>query len=194
MRRALQMGKNLKTTSTQQTDSSLRVVLQQTTKPRVVASWQTNMSPQVTSAQWTSAHSRVVLQQTAKPRVIASWQIDMSPQVTSVQQKNAQPRAVLQRTTKLRVVARPQADESPIAKSAHPYRKTPAEERERTKDLPVKREVDTIFGGPCKIERSRRVHMIDMLKKQGTDLEPWCMSQMHIPSGYSIEAKKHCLY
>ena len=65
-------------------------------------------------------------------------------------------RAVLQWTGKLRVVARQQANKSPIAQNAHPYRQNPAGEGEHTKYLPIKREVDTIFGGPCKVGKSHQ--------------------------------------
>ena len=82
----------------------------------------------------------------------------MSPQVTSVQRTGAYLRAVLQRTVKSRVVARPQVDKNPIAKSARLYRQNPIGERERTEDLPVKREVNAIFGGPCKVRKSHLVH------------------------------------
>ena len=57
---------------------------------------------------------------------------------------------------KLRVVAKPQAGKSPVAKSAHLYRQNPVGERVHTNDLPIKRKVDTIFGGACKVGKSHR--------------------------------------
>ena len=61
LKRARQMVKNLITTSTQQTDSSLMVVSQQTAMPRVVAEQQTNTYPQVINAQGTNSGLMVVL-------------------------------------------------------------------------------------------------------------------------------------
>ena len=63
---------------------------------------------------------------------------------------------VFQRTVKQKVVARPQAGECPIEKSVSPYKQNPAGEREHTKDSPVKKKVDTILCGPCKVEKSHR--------------------------------------
>ena len=87
---------------------------------------------------------------------------------------SAYPRAMLQWTVKPRVVARPQAGKSPIAKSAHLCKKNPAGERERTKDLPVKREADTIL---VDLARSGKaiVHMTGMLRNQSTRLGSWGM-------------------
>ena len=76
-------------------NSGLRVMLQWTTKPRVVAEQQMNISQQATSAQRTGVYPRAVFQQTANSRVVSSWQIDMSLQVVSVQQMSAYLRVVL---------------------------------------------------------------------------------------------------
>ena len=99
----------------------------------------------------------VVLQQTVKPRVVASWTC-ISLQVASAQRTDSDLKVVLQWKTKLRVVARPQAGKSLIARSARLYRQGLVREMEHTKDLPIKGQVNTIFGGPCKVGKSCRAH------------------------------------
>ena len=62
LRRALQMGKVLKTTNTQQTDSGPRVVLQRMAKVGVVAEQQIDIYLQATAAHQTGVYRTVVLQ------------------------------------------------------------------------------------------------------------------------------------
>ena len=83
---------------------------------------------------------------------------------------------------KLRVVARQQVGKGPIAESTSPYRQNPKGEREHTEDSPVKMEVNTIVGGPCKAEISRLAH--DKYA-QGARYPPWVTvhSMSVCPSG-----------
>ena len=80
---------------------------------------------------------------------------------------------------KPRVVTRPQVDKSTTARSARPYRQNPVGERECTEDLPVKREVDTIFGGPCKVGKSHRTRDRYALEVR---YPPWAM--VHVTNAY----------
>ena len=79
------MGKILITTSMQQIDSSLMVVLQQAIIPRVVVEQETNFCPQVISAQRTNYDLMVVLQRIVMPRVVANGWAHLTSQATSAQ-------------------------------------------------------------------------------------------------------------
>ena len=148
LRKALKMGKSLKIDSTQRTNFGLMAMSQRMTKPRIVAEQQIDVCLKATRAQRTNSSLMAMLQRMKMRRVVVSWQTDIS-----LQQMDSGLMVVLQQTVKPRVVTRPPEGENPIAKSASPYRQNPTGEREHTKDSPVKKEVDTILGGPCKARK-----------------------------------------
>ena len=78
--------------------------------------------------------------------------------MASAQQIDYSLRVVLQWTAKPRVVVRSQAGKGSIAKSTRLYRQSLVGEREHTRDLSVKREVNTIFGGSCKVRKSHHTY------------------------------------
>ena len=132
--------------SMQRTNSSLMVVSQWTTKPRVVAEQQTNTCPRVISAQWTDSGLMAMLQRMAKPRVVVNRRTYLILQATSTQQTGSDLMAMLQWMTM----------PSPVTKSACPYRQNTPRLRKNTSHIPEKRKFEIIFEGPHEVRSGRR--------------------------------------
>ena len=79
LRKALHIGKSLKTASMQWTDSGLMAMLQQTATLRVAAEQQIDVCLRATNAHQTGSGLMAVLQWMVKPSVVANWQTSMSP-------------------------------------------------------------------------------------------------------------------